>query len=215
MPVPTTFLGTNGQPVSASEAASIDAALAKESSLAKYLQFVVNGSPQFEQSLETYTSTVTGKTYATYEAALRDFVQLPLPINANAAATATVPSLQGDFLFARGYQAIDSLFPASEAFVPVVSSVEKQINANYTSLGRSAPYPNPASGPSPYAGDLTLSFSQIYTLSGGDITLLVPGGLINVGSRSPRRSRSGALRRRRSASSPRARATSTSTRRAT
>ena len=32
-----------------------------------------------------------------------------------------------------------------------------------------------------YAGNLTLSFSQIYTLSGGDITLLVPGGGINVG----------------------------------
>ncbi|MHB8573806.1 MAG: filamentous hemagglutinin family protein [Dehalococcoidia bacterium] len=32
-----------------------------------------------------------------------------------------------------------------------------------------------------YAGDLSLFFSKIYTLSGGDINLLVPGGLINAG----------------------------------
>lgn len=32
-----------------------------------------------------------------------------------------------------------------------------------------------------YAGDLSLFFSKIYTLAGGDINLLVPGGLINAG----------------------------------
>ena len=32
-----------------------------------------------------------------------------------------------------------------------------------------------------YAGDLNLFFSQIYTLAGGDINLLVPGGLVNAG----------------------------------
>jgi len=32
-----------------------------------------------------------------------------------------------------------------------------------------------------YAGDLSLFFSKIYTLSGGDINLLVPGGLVNAG----------------------------------
>ncbi|MBL8226202.1 MAG: filamentous hemagglutinin family protein [Chromatiales bacterium] len=32
-----------------------------------------------------------------------------------------------------------------------------------------------------YSGDLGLLFSRIYTLAGGDINLLVPGGLLNVG----------------------------------
>ncbi|MBN8281015.1 MAG: filamentous hemagglutinin family protein, partial [Gammaproteobacteria bacterium] len=32
-----------------------------------------------------------------------------------------------------------------------------------------------------FAGDLSLAFSRIYTLDGGDITLLAPGGLVNVG----------------------------------
>jgi filamentous hemagglutinin len=38
-----------------------------------------------------------------------------------------------------------------------------------------------ASAPSPYDGDLTLTTSQIYTDSGGNISILVPGGDINVG----------------------------------
>jgi hypothetical protein len=32
-----------------------------------------------------------------------------------------------------------------------------------------------------YAGDLNLYYSRIYTLAGGDINLLVPGGLVNAG----------------------------------
>ncbi|MHB8534730.1 MAG: filamentous hemagglutinin family protein [Sulfuricaulis sp.] len=36
-----------------------------------------------------------------------------------------------------------------------------------------------------YAGDLTLYFSKIYTLGGGDINLLVPGGKINAGLSAP------------------------------
>ena len=62
--------------------------------------------------------------------------------------------------FAEGYAAIDALYPGS----------------------RSA-----ASGAvaGAYAGDLTLDFSRIYTLSGGDITLLAPGGRIDVGLANP------------------------------
>jgi hypothetical protein len=56
--------------------------------------------------------------------------------------------------FARGYAAIDALFPGS----------------------RSA-----SANPDPYAGDLTMAFSRIYTLQGGNIALLVPGGDVDVG----------------------------------
>ena len=61
--------------------------------------------------------------------------------------------------FAQGYAAIDALFPGS----------------------RSAA----AGALRGWAGDLTLDFSRIYTLSGGNIDLLVPGGLINVGLANP------------------------------
>jgi filamentous hemagglutinin len=54
--------------------------------------------------------------------------------------------------FAEGYAAIDALYPGSR-------------NA----------------APNPYDGDLNLISSQIYTLSGGNISILVPGGAIDVG----------------------------------
>jgi hypothetical protein len=38
-----------------------------------------------------------------------------------------------------------------------------------------------AAGPSPYTGNVSLSFSKIYTDSGGGISILAPGGSLNVG----------------------------------
>jgi len=57
--------------------------------------------------------------------------------------------------FTQGYAAIDALFPSSRSI------------------------------PSPYAGDLTMTSSQIYTVSGGNIAILVPGGKIDVGLANP------------------------------
>jgi filamentous hemagglutinin family protein len=54
--------------------------------------------------------------------------------------------------FSQGYAAIDALFPNSRSGTA-----------------------------SPYTGDLTLSSSRIYTDDGGDISILVPGGRIDVG----------------------------------
>jgi len=57
--------------------------------------------------------------------------------------------------FAEGYAAIDALFPNSR----------QPTSAN----------------PDPYSGNLNLISSEIYTLSGGNISILVPGGAIDVG----------------------------------
>jgi filamentous hemagglutinin family protein len=57
--------------------------------------------------------------------------------------------------FTQGYAAIDALYPGS----------------------RSAATP----AANPYSGNLDLITSQIYTLSGGNISILVPGGSIDVG----------------------------------
>jgi hypothetical protein len=70
--------------------------------------------------------------------------------------------------FTRGYAAIDALFPGSRT------------GSNGALDGS-------------FAGDLTLAFSRIYTLSGGDINLVVPGGfksqspsgIIDVGLANP------------------------------
>ena len=53
--------------------------------------------------------------------------------------------------YARGYDAIDALFPGSRA------------------------------ADNPYSGDINMLYSRIYTLSGGSINLLAPGGGLNVG----------------------------------
>ncbi|GFE84262.1 hypothetical protein GCM10011487_62620 [Steroidobacter agaridevorans] len=60
--------------------------------------------------------------------------------------------------FTRGYAAIDALFPGSREEDPADNI---------------------------FKGDLTLAFSRIYTLDGGDISLTVPGGLLNVGLANP------------------------------
>jgi filamentous hemagglutinin len=57
--------------------------------------------------------------------------------------------------FQQGYNAIDALFPGSRSTA------------------------------SPYAGNLTLTTSQIYTDSGGNISILVPGGEVDVGLANP------------------------------
>jgi filamentous hemagglutinin len=59
--------------------------------------------------------------------------------------------------FQQGYNAIDALFPGSRS----------------------------STSPSPYAGNLTLITSQIYTDSGGNISIVVPGGEIDVGLAHP------------------------------
>jgi len=59
--------------------------------------------------------------------------------------------------FQQGYNAIDALFPASRS----------------------------TGSASPYAGNLTLVTSQIYTDNGGNISILVPGGEVDVGLANP------------------------------
>jgi len=62
--------------------------------------------------------------------------------------------------FTRAFTALTTLFPGSN---PDLASGQKDS----------------------YSGDIDLYFSRIYTLSGGDINLLAPGGQINVGLATP------------------------------
>jgi len=43
----------------------------------------------------------------------------------------------------------------------------------------------PGSAADPYDGSLNLTYSQVYSIAGGNISLLVPGGSLNVGLASP------------------------------
>jgi filamentous hemagglutinin family protein len=126
----------------------------------------------YAAQLAAFVSSVTGASRLSSTAALRDFEALPtleqLPMILSAffnelnesGLEATAGEKPG---YARGYTAINTLFPGSlnSAGQPVSSSAL------------------------PYSGDLSLSFSRIYTVAGGGINLLVPGGSIDVGLANP------------------------------
>jgi len=137
--------------------------------ISNFLQTIVANpatanSATYESQLVAYVESLTGATGLTFAQAEKQFLTL---------TTAQQDALvDADFFnelllsgraanngtgvgFTEGYAAIAALFPTSSA------------------------------NPTPYGGDLIMTESQIYTLSGGDINILVPGGQLNVGLANP------------------------------
>jgi hypothetical protein len=134
-----------------------------------FLSKIIAPSTTYQTALISYVESLQGSTGLSYAAAQSAFENLtpaeqrPLidqvffsELSLSGLAANTVRGAG----FTEGYAAIDALFPGSRT----------------GSTGAVA---------GTYAGDLTLAFSRIYTLSGGNINLLVPGGLINVGLANP------------------------------
>jgi filamentous hemagglutinin len=125
-----------------------------------FVSNIFGASAAYQSQLETYVDQLTNETNLSFSAAAQDFRALPeaqqLPLLTNVffnelTLSGREANTNPALGFSRGYAAIDSLFPASRG-----------------------------SG-SPYGGDLTLNLSRIYTLQNGSISLLVPGGGVNVG----------------------------------
>jgi filamentous hemagglutinin family protein len=125
-------------------------------------------SYNYEQNLIAYVESLNGASGLTFAQAESDFMQLSTQQQSalvdqvffdELLASGREANSEPGVGFTRGYAAIDALFPGSRD--PT------------------------ATNPSPYAGDLTLTSSQIYTDSGGNISILVPGGSINVGLANP------------------------------
>jgi filamentous hemagglutinin len=130
---------------------------------------IILPSMTYQQDLVSYVESQTGQTGLSVAGAESEFsaftsdAQRPLvdqifftELVASGREANTVPKAG----YSRGYAAIDALFPNSR-----------------TVAGSTAQ--------SPYLGDLKLEFSRIYTLSGGTISLLAPGGAVDVGLASP------------------------------
>ena len=138
--------------------------------LGGFVDSVIAPSSAYQAQLIGYVESLNGASGLTYAQARTDFAGLTtaqqsalvdqvffneLLLSGRAANSGTGVG------FTEGYAAIDALFPDSRP---------------------------PASGAdptSPYAGSLTLSSSQIYTDDGGNISILVPGGKIDVGLANP------------------------------
>jgi filamentous hemagglutinin len=138
---------------------------------ATFLQDIIVPSPTYQAELVSYVETLKGSTGLSFAAAETVFQGLTqdqqrplidsvffneLLLSGRAASGSTTPVEA----LARGYAAIDDLYPGSRSAAPGAIA-------------------------GAYAGNLTLDFSRIYTLSGGNINLVVPGGGIDVGLANP------------------------------
>lgn len=132
-----------------------------------FVDDVIAGSSELRDSLLKFMVVRSGDSSLTYDQAVTMFkaldatAQRPLLLDSfygELVAAGREANSAADLGFERGYRAIDALFPGSRA-------EEGQQN--------------------PFAGDLTLAFSRIYTLAGGDVSIAVPGGLVNVGLANP------------------------------
>jgi filamentous hemagglutinin family protein len=138
--------------------------LGGKSDYSNFITKIIAPSTDYRQTLIDYVSTLTGATLS-FDDALATFrtfgadQQRPFidkVFFAELVKSGREANTTPAAGFSRGYVAIDALYPGSR---------------NATS--------------NPYAGNLNMSFSRIYTLAGGDISLLVPGGLLNVGLANP------------------------------
>ena len=134
-----------------------------------FLQSIIEPSTTYQSELVSYVESLTGQSSLSASQADTEFTGLSQAAQQSLVDNVFFNELNLSGLeaekaggpgYSRGYAAIDALFPDS----------------------RTTP---PAGTTPPYQGDLSLSYSQIYTLAGGDISLLVPGGDINVGLASP------------------------------
>jgi filamentous hemagglutinin family protein len=136
--------------------------LATAPSVSGLVSDVVAKSPSLQAMLVTFMEQQSGTSGLTFAQAQSAFLALPFvdqePFIADTffgellqSGLAAATSNAG---YAQGYAAIDALFPGSRS--------------------------GSGSG-SLYQGDVQLPFSRIYTLSGGDISVVAPGGLVNVG----------------------------------
>jgi hypothetical protein len=156
-------------PTSVGASVTMMAGLGQTVDYAGFLQSIIEPSATYQQQLVSYVESLTGQsnlstTQADSEFAAfnpdeqRSFIDQVFFSQLNTSGLdANEPGGGG---YSLGYAAIDALFPGARAAAAGSSS-------------------------NPSVGDLSMTYSQVYTLSGGGISILVPGGDINVGLANP------------------------------
>jgi hypothetical protein len=133
---------------------------ASTSQVDDFLDVVIRPSSDLKNELVDYMVSQTGGSALNYESASQVFrtlsVEKQIPFAVNVLFSELVKSgretnEKPELAFKRGYVAIENLFPGSQ------------------------------STSNPYRGSVSLPFSRIYSLDGGDIAVLAPGGKVDVG----------------------------------
>jgi hypothetical protein len=132
---------------------------------ASFINTYIDGSSAFDAELIAFMESVNGMSGLTAEQAHEQFATLTSQLQRTFVEQAFFDlvrtsgrdaAAKGNGDFSGAFAAIESLFPGAN--------------------------PNLAEGQTnPYAGDIALYFSRIYTEQGGNISLFAPGGQINVG----------------------------------
>ena len=133
-------------------------------------RYVVQGS-LYDAAFIAYVESVAGTRGFTKSQALARFIAFDQPTRRRFAEAVLFAELRAGGRsaaqpgpnfndFTRAFAALETYFPGSN--------------------------PDPAAGQAnPYSGNIRLFFSRVYTLAGGNINLLAPGGEVNVGLASP------------------------------
>lgn len=125
-----------------------------------FIDAVISPDKDLQDKLINYIALKTGNTALTFESASQDFraldrsEQIPFAVNilfAELVKSGRETNEMPQLAFKRGYAALENLFPGSQ------------------------------STNSPFNGNVSLPFSRIYSLDGGDISVLAPGGKVDVG----------------------------------
>jgi filamentous hemagglutinin len=160
-----------------------------QSNLEKLINNIIAPSAVYQQQLVSYVEGATGKSGLSYQQALSSFEQFPA-------------ALQVAFRYVRGYTAVEELFPGTapfDALINHVISTDPTIVAeNSGAPAGSKPFPGVADIPlNPYQGDFSMTLGRLYSLDGGTISVLAPGGSVDVGlaTTPPSVSQQGVLRK--------------------
>jgi filamentous hemagglutinin len=152
--------------------------------LADFEQKIIAPSKAYEGELVAYVDALTGSAGLTFAQAEHEF---------DGFSTAQKSALIDDVFFnelllsgraansgsgvgfAQGYAAIDALYPGSRS-----TSSSGSANVHVKSAAGAGSSSTPS-----YGGNLLLTSSRIYTYAGGNISILVPKGQIDVGLANP------------------------------
>jgi hypothetical protein len=163
-----TTRGNLANPELASVGASVSIDAGTGGGAPQYAAFIsqyIDGSDDFDQELISFVQTTTGAADLSAVQAKQIFDSMSSPLQRSFIEQVFFDLLRtygrkaaasGSGDFSGAFAAIQTLFPGAN--------------------------PDLAQGQTnPYAGDIALYFSRVYTLDGGNISLLAPGGQINVG----------------------------------
>jgi filamentous hemagglutinin family protein len=122
-----------------------------------------------------------------YDSLLMNYLQgrVDQPLKTKAQALTAFESLSLDQQFELSQQILFNEIRTGGRAAAAAGPTHGDYTRSFTALETLFPKSTTSDAPSVYPGSLSLYFSQIYTLDGGSISMIAPGGGVNVGLSTP------------------------------